>query len=258
MYSPSELVYGRAPVVFPAHARALFEERAVDFKSPEGMSELMTVRAERVAIMVPTAMHNVEQDALDPRVRPGVYKVYEVNGNGADGDTARVRVEEMARCAVPYVNGFTGSTAEALQPRGTTVIDNDFNPIYQTEMCETPPNGVLVTKPGQPRALPTILARPDSYAYSSEGADMLFNITSGECKRPTAHMKEELFGYDPNVIHGIPLPDHERLIGNAMGLHSVAWIVGQRYLLQERLRDLEELARAAWAAPAAQGAEWES
>eukprot|EP00873_Tetraselmis_striata_P036299 jgi/Tetstr1/456563/TSEL_043283.t1 len=58
-YIPYELVYGRAPV-FPAQARALFEESAVDFNSPEGMWELMTVRAERLALMVPTAMHNVE------------------------------------------------------------------------------------------------------------------------------------------------------------------------------------------------------
>eukprot|EP00873_Tetraselmis_striata_P019273 jgi/Tetstr1/439537/TSEL_027966.t1 len=90
----------------------------------------------------------------------------------------------------------------------------------------TPPNGVCVNKPGQPRALPTILARPDSDTYSGEGAGMLFNINTGESERPTVHMKEELFGYEPNVIHGISLPDHERLTCNAMGLHSVAWIVG--------------------------------
>eukprot|EP00873_Tetraselmis_striata_P044482 jgi/Tetstr1/464746/TSEL_009493.t1 len=58
-YIPYKLVYGRAPV-FPAQARALFEESAVDFNSPEGMWELITVRAERLALMVPTAMHNVE------------------------------------------------------------------------------------------------------------------------------------------------------------------------------------------------------
>lgn len=80
----------------------------------------MTVRAERLAIMVPTTMHNEEAahhrevmryrrrrarlvaigvqrfspgdfvhymqrrlpEALDPRVRPTVYTVYEVNDNG--------------------------------------------------------------------------------------------------------------------------------------------------------------------------------
>eukprot|EP00873_Tetraselmis_striata_P023141 jgi/Tetstr1/443405/TSEL_031418.t1 len=192
-YSPYELVYGRAPV-FPAQARALFEESAVDFNSPEGMWELMTVRAERLALMVPTAMHNVkaaqhrevmryrrrraglvapgvqrfspgdfvyvqqrQQDALDPRVRPAVYKVYEVNDNGvvviqgADGDTARVRVEELARCAVPYVvlpAGFQdpNMACEECDGRVSTqrnpiiicedLINNDFNPMYQTEMCE--------------------------------------------------------------------------------------------------------------------------
>eukprot|EP00873_Tetraselmis_striata_P028450 jgi/Tetstr1/448714/TSEL_035951.t1 len=121
----------------------------------------------------------------------------------------------------------------------------------------TPPNGVRVNKPGQPRALPTILARSDSDAYSGEGAGMLFNINTGEWERPTVHLKEELFGYEPNVIHGISLPDHERLIGNAMGLHSVAWIVGQLFVEQQRLRDLEELERAARAAQAAQRAERE-
>eukprot|EP00873_Tetraselmis_striata_P009465 jgi/Tetstr1/429729/TSEL_019622.t1 len=53
----------------------------------------------------------------------------------------------------------------------------------------TPPNGVRVNKPGQPRALPTILARPDSDAYSGEGAGMLFNINTGEWERPTVHLK---------------------------------------------------------------------
>eukprot|EP00873_Tetraselmis_striata_P004177 jgi/Tetstr1/424441/TSEL_001462.t1 len=57
----------------------------------------------------------------------------------------------------------------------------------------TPPNGVRVNKPGQPRALPTILARPDSDAYSGEGAGMLSNINTGEWERPTVHLKEELF-----------------------------------------------------------------
>eukprot|EP00873_Tetraselmis_striata_P028787 jgi/Tetstr1/449051/TSEL_036266.t1 len=121
----------------------------------------------------------------------------------------------------------------------------------------TPPNGVRVNKPGQPRALPTILARSDSDAYSGEGAGMLFNVNTGEWERPTVHLKEELFGYEPNVIHGISLPDHERLIGNAMGLHSVAWIVGHLFVEQQRLRDLEELERAARAAQAAQRAERE-
>eukprot|EP00873_Tetraselmis_striata_P037611 jgi/Tetstr1/457875/TSEL_044396.t1 len=144
--------------------------------------------------MVPTAMHNVEaaqhrevmryrrrragwwrpecsasapgdfvyvqqrqQDTLDPRVRPAVYKVYEVNNNGvvviqaADGDTARVRVEELARCAVPYVVLPAGyedpdMACEECDGRVSTqrnpiiicedLINNDFNPMYQTEMCE--------------------------------------------------------------------------------------------------------------------------
>eukprot|EP00873_Tetraselmis_striata_P038319 jgi/Tetstr1/458583/TSEL_044986.t1 len=94
-------------------------------------------------------------------------------------------------------------------------------------------------------------------AYSGEGAGMLFNINTGEWERSTVHLKKELFNYEPNVIHGISLPDHERLIGNAMGLHSVAWIVGQLFVEQQRLRDLEELARAAQAAEAAQRAERE-
>eukprot|EP00873_Tetraselmis_striata_P036667 jgi/Tetstr1/456931/TSEL_043601.t1 len=87
-------------------------------------------------------------------------------------------------------------------------------------------------------------------AFSGEGAGMLFNTNLGEWERPTVHMTEELFGYEPNVIHGISLPDHERLIGNAMGLHSVAWIIGQLFVEQQRLRDLEELERAARAAQA--------
>eukprot|EP00873_Tetraselmis_striata_P016707 jgi/Tetstr1/436971/TSEL_025743.t1 len=104
----------------------------------------------------------------------------------------------------------------------------------------------------QPRLL-----REDSDAYSGEGAGMLFNISTGTWERPTVHLKEELFGYEPNVIHGIPLPDHERLVGNAMGLHSVAWIVEQLFVEQQRLRDLEELERAARAAQAARSAERE-
>eukprot|EP00873_Tetraselmis_striata_P021267 jgi/Tetstr1/441531/TSEL_029761.t1 len=50
----------RPAPVFPAHARAIFEQRTVDFSSPEGMWELITVHAERLAIMVSTSMHNVE------------------------------------------------------------------------------------------------------------------------------------------------------------------------------------------------------
>eukprot|EP00873_Tetraselmis_striata_P006797 jgi/Tetstr1/427061/TSEL_017266.t1 len=87
-----------------------------------------------------------------------------------------------------------------------------------------------VNKPEEPGALlSAVLVRPDSDAYSGEGGHG-FNINTGECERPTVHMKEELFGYEPKVIHGIPLPDHEHLIGNAMGLYSVAWIVGQLFV----------------------------
>eukprot|EP00873_Tetraselmis_striata_P033492 jgi/Tetstr1/453756/TSEL_040708.t1 len=71
----------------------------------------------------------------------------------------------------------------------------------------------------------------------------------------TAITAEDLFGYEPNVIHRISLPDHERLIGNVMGMHIFAWIVGQPFVEQQRLRDFEELARAAWAAHAAWRAE---
>eukprot|EP00873_Tetraselmis_striata_P045115 jgi/Tetstr1/465379/TSEL_010065.t1 len=162
-YIPYELVYGRAPV-FPAQARALFEESAVDFNNPEGKWELMTMRAERLALMVPTAMHNVEaaqhREVMRYRRRragPAVYKVYEVNDNGvvviqgADGDTARVRVEELARCAVPYVvlsAGFEDANMACEEcdgrvstPRNPIIIcedliNNDFNPMYQAEMCE--------------------------------------------------------------------------------------------------------------------------
>eukprot|EP00873_Tetraselmis_striata_P040267 jgi/Tetstr1/460531/TSEL_005789.t1 len=141
--------------VFPAQARALFEESAVDLNCPEGMWEPMTVRAERLALMVPTAMHNVEaaqhrevmryrmrraglvapgvqrfspgdfvyvqqrqQDALDPRVRPVVYKVYEVTTTEwwSSKELTATRLE----CAL----------------RSWRVINNDVNPMYQTEMCE--------------------------------------------------------------------------------------------------------------------------
>eukprot|EP00873_Tetraselmis_striata_P020815 jgi/Tetstr1/441079/TSEL_029347.t1 len=103
-------------------------------------------------------------------------------------------------------------------------------------ICRHHPTEFASTNRGSHARCHLILARPDSDAYSGEGAGMLFNISTGERERPTVHLKEELFGYEPNVIHGISLPDRERLIGNAMGLHNVAWIVGQLFVEQQRLR----------------------
>lgn len=92
----------------------------------------------------------------------------------------------------------------------------------------TPTTRVRVNKPGQPRALPTILPRPHSDTYTGEGGNMLYIVNTGEWERPNVHRKEKVFGYEPGVIHNIPLPAHERRIGNSMCLHNVSlncWIM---------------------------------
>eukprot|EP00873_Tetraselmis_striata_P006384 jgi/Tetstr1/426648/TSEL_016923.t1 len=79
-YNPYE--YGRAPV-FPAHAaRVIFEQSTVDFYNPE--------RTKTRSIPECDPLYEVNDD--------GVVVI-----QGADGDTPRVRVEEMERCTVPYV-----------------------------------------------------------------------------------------------------------------------------------------------------------
>lgn len=144
-YSPYELMYGRPPV-WPAQARAMFEDCMVDFDDPAGVWLLMTERAEVLAHMVPAALNNIEvaqrrdvmrfrrrragmvppglprfsigdyvyvqqapQDALDPRVRARVYRLTGLHADGgaevqgSTGEVARVRVEELAPCALPFL-----------------------------------------------------------------------------------------------------------------------------------------------------------
>eukprot|EP00873_Tetraselmis_striata_P008858 jgi/Tetstr1/429122/TSEL_019084.t1 len=194
-YNPYELVYGRAPV-FPAQARALFEERAVDFNNPEDMWELMTVRAERLALMVPTAMHNVEaaqhrevmryrrmraglvapgvqrfcpvdfvyvqerrQHALDPRSRqppidlpPGtadcatqIALIFSdlATRNRATGVDMRRVLLNPTRTLGPKLTHMNSRRpgGDPMRPYAgcrlsDMVINNDFSPMYQTEMCE--------------------------------------------------------------------------------------------------------------------------
>jgi hypothetical protein len=57
-YSPYELVYGRAPIP-PAHLRATFDT-PLDVESPDGMWQIMTQRAELLAVTIPAAMANIE------------------------------------------------------------------------------------------------------------------------------------------------------------------------------------------------------
>ena len=176
--SPYELVYGRPPV-FPAHMRSWAGAADMHFDDPAALWEIMSSKAERLARDLPTAMDNIraaqhrdvmrfrrkraglvvpgvqqfrvgdyvyveqrQRDALDPRVRPAVYKVADVQPTGvvtiqgADGDSAKVRVEELARCAVPYLllpEGFS-DPGLACQECGGVVSRRD-NPIVLCEAC---------------------------------------------------------------------------------------------------------------------------
>jgi transposase InsO family protein len=159
-YSPYELVYGRAPIP-PAHLRATFEA-PLDFDSPAGMWQIMTERAELLAVSLPAAMANIEiaqhRDVMRyrrkraglgipglQRVAPGDFVwVQQETQDTLDTAASRriLRVLSVGDDGVVVVQGADGSTmsvrAERVAPCGlthVTVPDGYVDPDLACVVC---------------------------------------------------------------------------------------------------------------------------
>lgn len=159
-YSPYELVYGRAPIP-PAHLRATFDT-PLDVESPDGMWQIMTQRAELLAVTIPAAMANIEvaqhRDVMRyrrkraglglpglQRVEPGDYVwVQQDTQDTLDTAASRriLRVVAVGTDGVLLVQGADGSTmrvrAERVAPCGlahVTVPDGYVDPDLACQVC---------------------------------------------------------------------------------------------------------------------------
>ena len=116
------------------------------------------------------------------------------------------------------------STAEELQSRAEKMTWPEEKHLQDILQEDRRPRRVVVPDPSQQvacnvvgrprRALPTLMATPDSYAYRVEGgvpgARMIYDTTRGEWIEPTAKERELAMGFPAGVTAAAGLTERGR------------------------------------------------
>ncbi|OAE25242.1 hypothetical protein AXG93_1420s1050 [Marchantia polymorpha subsp. ruderalis] len=92
---------------------------------------------------------------------------------------------------------------------------------------------------GQPRmALPTLVSYPASHAYRDGGPRLLWNSIVHQLVEPNVDERERAMGFMTGVTATASVSEASRcqVLGQAMDLNSLTWIVGLGLADQRRLR----------------------
>jgi site-specific DNA-cytosine methylase len=87
----------------------------------------------------------------------------------------------------------------------------------------------LINKVGIPRgALPTFVTYPQSFAFRSRGPSMVWDSRSQTHDEPTADERERAMGFPTGTTaaHGLQEGQRRFLLGQAMDLNTMVWIIG--------------------------------
>jgi hypothetical protein len=88
---------------------------------------------------------------------------------------------------------------------------------------------VSINKVEIPRcALPTFVTYPRSFAFRSRGPDMVWDSKFQTHDEPTADERERAMGFPTGTTatHGLQEGQRRFLLGQAMDLNSIVWIIG--------------------------------
>ena len=98
----------------------------------------------------------------------------------------------------------------------------------------------LVNKVGAPRgALPTLVTYPESYAFRARGPGMVWDSSTQSYEEPNADERERAIGFLTGTTAAHDLTEGQRrfLLGQAMDLNTLVWIIGICCAVQHRHRD---------------------
>jgi hypothetical protein len=98
----------------------------------------------------------------------------------------------------------------------------------------------IINKVGIPQgALPTFVTYPRSFAFQSRGPDMVWDSKSQTYDEPTADERERAMGFPTGTTaaHGLQEGQRRFLLGQAMDLNSMVWIIGICLAAQQYFHD---------------------
>jgi hypothetical protein len=97
----------------------------------------------------------------------------------------------------------------------------------------------MLNQVGQPRmALPTFVSFPTSHAYKEGGAGLVWDTCSQRLVEPNADEREHAMGFPTGVtsVPSISEASRRQMLGQAMDLNCLTWIVSLGMAEQRRLR----------------------
>jgi hypothetical protein len=96
----------------------------------------------------------------------------------------------------------------------------------------------IVNRKGEPqRALPTLMSYAKSYAFKDNGPGLIWDATLEEMVEPNADERERAMGFQTGTTHVHDISEFQRraLIGQAMNLNCLTWIMSLIVAEQQRL-----------------------
>ena len=101
----------------------------------------------------------------------------------------------------------------------------------------------LINKVGIPRgALPTFVTYSRSFAFRSRGPGMVWDLKSQTHDEPTADERERAMGFLTGTTAAHVLQEGQKrfLLGQAMDLNSIVWIIGICLAAQQQMDEGRE------------------
>ena len=126
------------------------------------------------------------------------------------------------------------------RPEGLTVdaILDQGRHSQAVRRADRPPL-VVVNQVGAPRAaLPTLVSHPASYAYRDGGPGLVWDEALGQLVEPSSRERERAMGFptDTTAVASLSEESRRRVLGQAMDLSCLTWIVSLCLAEQQRLR----------------------
>jgi hypothetical protein len=135
---------------------------------------------------------------------------------------------------------------EKIRRPPTLTVDTILDPGRRSQVvrvADIPPIAV-VNLVGRPRmALPTLMSFPGSYAFRDGGPGMVWDSSTQRLEEPNADERERAMGFPTGVTAAPSVSELSRrqVLGQAMDLNCLTWVLSLGLAEQRRLRTAERL-----------------
>jgi hypothetical protein len=126
------------------------------------------------------------------------------------------------------------------RPSGRTV-DSILDPGHESQKVrfnDTAPMATVNWTGGPRYALPTLMARSASHAFRNGQAGLIREVATGRLIEPNANERERAMGFATGTTHieGIQELERRRLLGLAMDVNAMTWVVALCHAYQQQFQ----------------------